>query len=256
MKRVFLIITAFLFPACLCLQAANKRALLIGLSSYAKYSDKNLSWPDIHGTNDVAVLKNTLSKQGFAVTVLTDRHATADRIRKAFILFASRTKNGDLVYIHFSGHGQPVEDINGDEADGWDESIVPYDAAKCFLPGVYEGDNHIIDDELNGYVNKIRKRAGTRGFVYVVIDACHAGGMYKGSEDNDSIVVRGTCKGFSRNNKPYIPKIDTRPVIRIDKLKGASGACYVEACRAYQRNSEIKARKRYYGSLSYYITEC
>jgi hypothetical protein len=31
---------------------------------------------------------------------------------------------GDIIYLHFSCHGQPFEDMNGDEADGWDESYL------------------------------------------------------------------------------------------------------------------------------------
>ena len=52
---------------------------------------------------------------------------------KAFV------KSGDIVYLHFSCHGQPVEDLDGDEKDGWDESIVPYDAWKKPISGIYDG---------------------------------------------------------------------------------------------------------------------
>lgn len=61
--------------------------------------------------------------------------------------FSSKCKNGDIIYIHFSCHGQPVEDIDGDEDDDWDEAIVACDAKKEYLKGVYTGESHIIDDE-------------------------------------------------------------------------------------------------------------
>ncbi len=234
--------------------AAKKRALLIGVSTYPKYRQVQLDWHNIHGANDAALIGSTLRCQGFTVTTLTNRQATAKSIRRAFARLAGQTLNGDLIYIQFSGHGQPFEDRNGDEADGWDEAIVPYDAGQRYVAKVYDGRNHIIDDELNVYITNIRKKAGPSGFVYVVLDACHMGGASRGEEeDEDSVIVRGTNVGFSRSGKPFIPRIDTRPVIRIPQGRGIAKTCYLEACRSYQSNSEIKVGNQYYGPLSYYI---
>ena len=103
------------------------------------------------------------------------------------------------MYVHFSGHGQPYEDLDGDEPDGWDEAIVPYDARKVYITGEYEGVNHITDDELNGYINAIRSIIGTNGFLYVVLDACHAGSSFR--EEEEDVITRGTNKGFSASGK-------------------------------------------------------
>ena len=91
-----------------------------------------------------------------------------------------------MVVIHFSGHGQPFEDLSGDEADGWDEAIVPYDAKKCYSR-TYTGQCHIIDDELERYINSLRTTVGPRGFVYVVLDACHMGGASRDESETDSV---------------------------------------------------------------------
>ena len=237
--------------------AQNKRALLIGIASYPTYKIEKLGWNEIHGDNDVKLISRTLKNQGFNVNTLINKQATAKGIRKALSDMVSRTKHGDIVYIHFSGHGQPYEDLNGDEEDGWDEAIIPYDAGARYVANVYEGNNHIVDDELNGYINQIRKRAGINGFVYVVIDACHAGGSSRGDEydEDEEIFTRGTCVGFSEANKRYAPRIDKRPVIRVPQQDGVAGTCYIEACRSYQSNCEIKVGNQYYGPLSYYINE-
>jgi small nuclear ribonucleoprotein (snRNP)-like protein len=253
--RIFIILTLTLF----CLQsvfAGSKRALLIGLSDYPKYKQTQLDWHNIHGANDVALIGGTLKKQGFTVTTLTNKQATAQAVRKAFARLAKQTKAGDLIYVHFSGHGQPFEDRNGDEADGWDESLVPYNAGQRYVANVYDGRNHIIDDELNVYITNIRKKAGVRGFVYVVLDACHMGGASRGDEDDeDSVYVRGSNVGFSRSGKVFMPRIDTRPVIKVPVGKNMAPTCYLEACRSYQANVEIKEGKQYYGPLSYYINK-
>ena len=235
----------------------GKRAFLVGISNYS--SNQQLAdvkgWNDIHGENDVNLLVPTLKKQGFTVQKLCNREATANNIRNSLTSFSEKCKSGDIVYLHFSCHGQPFEDYDGDESDGWDEALVPFDALKEYQQGRYSGENHITDDELNTYLKTIRNRVGPKGFVYVVIDACHAGSSYRGDVDEDSVVIRGTDKGFSKSNKQYAPRIDKRGKIKVEKSANMSNICILEACRSYQVNSEIRAYEKYYGSLSYYVNK-
>lgn len=255
MKGIFITIVLMLLSVCP-IHAQTKLALLIGISEYTKDDTKTNddTWSNIHGVNDVELLSETLKKQGFNIATLCDKAATATKIRKTLKKLTSSCNEGDLVYIHFSCHGQPVEDLDGDEPEGWDEALVPVDASKVYQAGVYEGKNHIIDDELNEYLRAIRTKVGKEGFVYTVIDACHAGSSYRG--DEEVIVTRGTNRGFTASNKPFVPRIDKRGRIRIEKSAEMSNICILEACRSYQQNSEIQENGVYYGSLSYYITRC
>ena len=235
----------------------SKRAFMVGISNYSSnqhMADGN-GWNDIHGENDVKLLVPTLQKQGFSIQKLCNREATANNIRKSLTSFSKKCKLGDIVYLHFSCHGQPFEDYDGDESDGWDEALVPYDALKVYMTGKYTGENHITDDELNNYLKTIRNRVGPKGFVYVVIDACHAGSSYRGDENEDSVIIRGTDQGFSKSNKQYAPRIDKRGKIKVEKSVNMANICIIEACRSYQVNSEIRADGKYYGSLSYYVNK-
>ena len=235
----------------------SKRAFLVGISYYS--SNHQLAdgkgWNDIHGENDVKLLAPTLKKQGFTIHKLCNKEATANNIRKSLSSFSTKCKSGDIVYLHFSCHGQPFEDYDGDESDGWDEALVAFDALKEYHQGKYTGENHITDDELNGYLKTIRSRVGPKGIVYVVIDACHAGSSYRGEEDEDSVVIRGTDKGFSKSNKQYAPRIDKRGKIKVEVSAQMANICILEACRSYQVNSEISVEGQYYGSLSYYVNK-
>lgn len=235
----------------------SKRAFMVGISNYSwnQQLTNGKGWDDIHGENDVKLLAPTLKKQGFSIQKLCNKEATANNIRKSLASFSTKCKSGDIVYLHFSCHGQPFEDYNGDESDGWDEALIPYDALKEYQQDKYTGENHIIDDELNVYLKTIRNRIGPKGIVYVVIDACHAGSSYRGEEDEDSIVIRGTDKGFSRTNKQYAPRIDKRGKIKVEKSAQMANICILEACRSYQVNSEIRNDGKYYGSLSYYVNK-
>ena len=249
-----ILVFALLFYPCF-LFAQQKHALLIGISNYPQYKDADASWTKIHGTNDVQLISPLLAKQGFKIITLTDNLATRKGIENGFKKLENSVRPGDIVYIHFSGHGQAVEDENGDEADGWDEAFIPYDAQHRYKRGVYQGENHLLDDELNSHLNSIRKKVGEKGVVYVVIDACHAGSSYRGEEEDDSVYVRGTDIGFSKNRKPYTPPIDKRGNIRVSSGKGMSHIYMLEACRSYQVNTEIKENGQYCGPLSYYISQ-
>lgn len=255
--RAFLIT---LFLLCLCTlpaTAAQKRALLVGISTYPHYTQASASWNPIHGTTDAQATARSLRRQHYQVTTLLGAQATAARIRKALRQLTAQARRGDYIFIQFAGHGQPFEDLDGDEDDGWDESFVPYDAQKLYRKGIYEGANHITDDELYTHLVRLRRAVGTSGLVCVVVDACHAGGFSRGENeaDQDTLIVRGTRTGFSPHGRPYHPRINARGNFRIPTIKGAAPIIILEACRAYQSNCEIRQAGRYCGPLSYYLNQ-
>jgi len=232
--------------------AQNKRALLVGISDY-QCVNKYSGWNNIHGKNDIHILYHTLKESGFFVSCLNDRGATKSGIINALNILVSQCKVGDIVYLHFSTHGQPFEDISGDEDDGWDESIVPVDAFIEFTKGKYEGENHLIDDELRDFCTRIRKAIGTKGILYVVIDACHAG---KASMGNEEEIIRGTKAGFTRSGKYYRPKkLERGNYYNIPSSASLGKVVFIEACRSYQVNKEIIESGKHYGALSYYINQ-
>lgn len=253
-KQGVFMLFAMLFHALL-VGAQDKRALLIGISEYPEIYVPGMSWDDIHGANDVDLLKQTLKKQGFSITTLTNSDATAANIRKEFKRLLYSCKSGDMVMVHFSGHGQPYEDLSHDEADGWDESIVPYDAAKKYVKGRYEGKNHIADDELGKYFDSLRQKVGRKGFVYVVLDACHAGTAYR-DDGVDTTLVRGTYIGFTPNKIDYAGfKINRQKNFLLKSKSNMADICVIEACQSHQVNQEIKVGGTYYGPLSYYVNK-
>ena len=230
--------------------AQRKRAFLVGISHYDT-ALTGYQWNNINGVEDVYLLSMPLKKQGFALTTLLDEQATFDNIINQLSLFVDKTKKGDIVYLHFSTHGQPVEDLNGDEEDDWDEAIVPIDAYKIYKKGTYEGKKHFIDDQLNLYVKKLREKIGNTGFLYVVIDACHAGTSSRGNDD----VVRGTNVGFTYNNKIFRPTATKKSRYKIDASAKQANVMFMEACRPDQINMEIKIGGKRYGPLSYNIAQ-
>lgn len=235
--------------------AETKRALLVGISDYGNAMEDPNKWANISGANDIKLLSPLFSEHGYTVTSLVDAQATHAGITKTLEKLAKDSKKGDRVYIHFSMHGQPFEDLNGDEEDGWDEALIPVDAEMLYAEGVYEGKNHLLDDELESYFNEIRNKLGSEGQLIVILDACHSGTASRGDDDH----VRGTREGFTRSGKDYTPDRtqETNDYFTVASTKSQSPITFIEACRSYQVNREVRdvETNTWYGSLSFYIAQ-
>ena len=237
------------------LNAATKRALLVGVSDYGNTMEDPNKWANISGANDIVLLSPLFTEHGYSVTSLVDSQATHAGITNALAELAKESKKGDTVYIHFSMHGQPFEDLNGDEEDGWDEALIPVDAEMRYTEGVYDGKNHLLDDELEVYFNDIRSKLGPEGQLLVILDACHSGTASRGDDDH----TRGTREGFSRSGKVYTPDRtkETNDYFAVATEKEQSPVMFIEACRSYQVNKEVRdvETNTWYGSLSFYIAQ-
>ncbi len=219
--------------------AQTNRALIIGIGSYPSKT----GWSKINGDNDVPIIAESLLGIGFNkdnIKTLTNSEATKSGIVVGLKNLISICQKNDNIYIHFSTHGQQVIDGNGDEEDGFDEAIIPYDALKEYKKGGYSGCNHLTDDELNIYLSSIREAIGKNGNLVVIIDACHSGGGTRSGED--SVVARGTNIKF---NHAITVKGSNKQL----KLNWVA----ISASQSYQTNYEYCFNGTYYGSLSYAV---
>jgi hypothetical protein len=220
--------------------AQNKLALVIGIGDYPEES----GWCKIHGDNDISIVTEMLEVNGFEqVQILSNKAASKQGIMEALNNLAKKASLGDVVYIHFSGHGQQITDLDGDEPDGYDEAWIPYDACKDYS-GKYQGQNHIVDDELFDFLNQLRTKVGDKGKIIVVSDACHSGSGSRGDEDED--VVRGVQERFE------VPAERNAGSVK----RESTAWLFVSACKAYQNNFEYRDNQgNYHGMLSYLLWE-
>ena len=226
------IIIYILLLLSLSVSAQTKRALIIGLG---EQQDK--AWNKINGDKDVPLVQGMLKKAGFKlVTTLVNRQATKVGIVGAFKRLTASCKQGDVVYIHYSGHGQQMTDVHNDETDGLDECWIPYDAYRKACK-TYHGEKHLTDDELNVYLNAIRDKIGAKGKLLVVIDACHSGDGTRGDEDE---VVRGVEEVFEAVKSLIIGDNDKEKVINQKAKPLAERWITLSACKSDQVNIEMK----------------
>ena len=103
-----------------------------------------------------------LTKRGFTTTKMFDKKASGKNMRAAIAAVIGQAGAGDLVVIQYSEHGSYVPDDNGDEPDGNDGCLCPYDI---------NANGPITDDELFDMYSA--KKTGVK--LLVISDSCHSG---------------------------------------------------------------------------------
>ena len=230
MDKFFLLILSLLLSVSV--SAGTKRALIIGIGE-----QKDIRWTKINGDKDVPFVKEMLKNAGYKdISTLVNKQATKASIVQSFKDLTNKCNKGDVIYIHFSGHGQLVTDVNGDEKDGWDEAWIPYDAYLKYGKED-KGEKHLTDDEINVLLTSIRNKIGNKGKLLVVVDAGHSGDSSRGNSD-DSVVVRGVKDEFVIPTKR-----------KMKTAKAPERWITLSACQDFQLNQEII--KPQVGKLTY-----
>ena len=135
----------------------TKFALCIGINDYPGTGS------DLSGcVNDANDWGAQLKKRGFTPTILLNKSATGKGMRDAINSKIGAAKSGDLVVIQYSGHGSFVPDKDGDEPDGTDECLCPYDV---------NANGPVTDDEISAMFSA--RADGVR--IVMISDSCHSG---------------------------------------------------------------------------------
>jgi len=152
----------------------NKIALCIGINDYPGTGS------DLAGcVNDANDWSKGLKARGFDTKVLVDKQATGQGIRAVIKdAVASATSVGDQVIVQYSGHGSYVDDLEGDEPDGTDECLCPYDIGTK---------GELTDDELAELYGA--RRYGVR--LVMLSDSCHSGTVARFARISTPPTVKG-----------------------------------------------------------------
>lgn len=145
----------------------RKRAVICGISyRYSRHELKGC-------INDAKCMRYLLiNKFKFpesSILMLTEeetdpyRTPTKYNMRMALYWLVQGCQPGDSLVFHYSGHGSRQRNYNGDEVDGYDETLCPLD---------FETQGMIVDDEINATIVRPLPR-GVK--LHAIIDACHSG---------------------------------------------------------------------------------
>lgn len=126
----------------------------------------------INDSNEIIKFAQELNSQGFKIQMTESKKdcslkPTKENIQRQLKRAVSLCHEQKCTHfwLHYSGHGGQVRDVNGDESDGKDETLIPLDY-------VQEG---IITDDwmLNNVINKLPPKIKFFGLM----DACHSGSI-------------------------------------------------------------------------------
>jgi len=135
----------------------KKKALCIGINNYPG------TGMDLAGcVNDANDWTQALQARGYSVTTLLDKQATKAGMVRAITRLIGGGARGDRLVITFSGHGTYQPDADGDEVDGLDEGLCPYDIRTA---------GPLIDDEIRTIFGT--RKPGVR--LLLIADSCHSG---------------------------------------------------------------------------------
>lgn len=251
LKMTFCLVLLLLLCQTALARTPDRHALLIGIDDYSTTPFRSLKG----AVNDINLIRDVLEKHhGFKpehITVLLNEKATHLGIRDAFRALGAQAEPGDLIYIHYSGHGSSACDLNGDEGnDGLDSTWVPYgsrsevrdayDSKDCDLTikrGVVSDEvdlnqYDILDDELNQWVAALN--AVTENVVFVS-DSCHSGTVSKSFE---LLPTRGVVNDY----RAYPQASVSAP------LEGVR----ISACRDDEKAGEFRDGNRVHGMFSWF----
>jgi uncharacterized caspase-like protein len=216
--------------------ASEKWALLIGITNYENENIPSLKFAE----KDAANLKNILIQYSRFkeqnIRMLLGNQATALNIKIALEWLGENSRSDDIVFFFFSGHGTRVPDIEGDEADGYDEAYCPFETDKKVRATV------ITDDDLGRCFQTIRSQKEV-----LVFDCCYSGGAagkdlennkFKGIDMDVGPIAKGDLEG---DEYPF------------SKDLGLEEQCIITSSDANEKSYEDPKLER--GIFSYYMCE-
>jgi hypothetical protein len=144
----------------------SKKALLVGINEKPLRGCIN----DVKAMRDLLV--DLYGFQADGIRMLTDREATTQAIVDGLDWLAQGGSDQAVRVFHYAGHGHSLPDENGDEPDGKDEALAPYDHRAC---------GYLIDDKLG----ELYDRFGANSNLTLIMDSCHSGTSQRGPEEDD-----------------------------------------------------------------------
>lgn len=250
------------------------KVLLVGVNAYPTMPLKGC-------INDVENMRTLLQQRHNIVDddmrVLRDEQATKAAIEDGIRWLGAPNGNGDAAVrlFHFSGHGTFVVDEDGDEPDGRDEALVPYD---------YDTVGAMTDDALRSLYASF----GGDTHLLLTMDCCHSGSIQRRisadvryrffpnsyaderrfdeaaqqvADKRDAYVLAQlrdlqgrsvTDDEWERRVKGAMARFDKKH-FGLDKVQG--NVVLLSACRADQTAADAHLGDNYNGAFTYYLAQ-
>jgi metacaspase-1 len=203
--------------------AGRRTGLLFAINNYP--GSQNDLQGCLNDQSDV-LSKVTAMFPDFKARIFLDSQVTRSTFLGEIKKAITALKTGDMLLIHYSGHGTQIYDDSGDEADGYDEALYLYDGA-------------LVDDELGGALVAIPQGA----HVVCAFDSCFS-----------SSVTRATINQLRGHQNRFHQILPVRHIKRKrigDKMKDLDYIVF-SGCGESQTSADAYINGRYNGAFTYY----
>lgn len=145
----------------------TRRAVMIGINYTGQQGQLSGCHNDVK--NMLEYIKNCHGFLDENIVILLDEEGytqpTHENILAAYRTVVASSVEGDAVFCHYSGHGGKMKDDDGEEKDGYDETLVPVDFSAA---------GQIRDDDVfTTLIGPLKK-----GVVLTsIMDCCHSGSV-------------------------------------------------------------------------------
>jgi len=232
-----------------------KKAVLIGINRYRiPGADLRGCVPDVN--NMSSLIQKLYGFDAADITMLTDLAATKKAMQDAISGLVAGGKRGDVLLLHYSGHGSNVPDDNGDETDDHrDEILCPTDL---------DWNDTLRDDWLRSVFDGLRDGVN----LTVITDSCHSGTATREIAPPDAPIIerylpspwdlldaesgrvlRGTTRGTLHRSSAA--DRDAHDVVVVDDMPEV----LVSGCRADQTSADAAIAGGFAGALTYNLVE-
>ncbi|MDZ7291909.1 MAG: caspase family protein [candidate division KSB1 bacterium] len=248
-----------------------KKALLVGINDYPGNRLKGC-------VNDVMQMKEVLTDlfefESDNIRIILNQEATKQGIIQGLKWLAEGGSEPAVRVFHYAGHGHSVPDKSGDERDGSDEALVPYD---------YLSKRFLIDDELKSLYQLFPSNSN----LTLIMDCCHSGTIQRDPKrdrkfrfipntypEREAIArarrkfkqaqrqyvlqavanLRGqriTAEEFQHRVAEALMKYEKQPFGGDYQLR--EGNVLFAACQSDQQASDANIRGSYHGAFTYYL---
>ena len=264
----------------------TKRAVLIGIDEYEVQgqdqhprkdtSGNDVEYRNLRGcVNDVLAIREYLLRTlkvpaGNIDTLLapvpgtTSPYEQSSEVHKlptyknivgALQNLARTSAAGNIIYIHYSGHGACATTVFESLRQGHgniDHCLVPWD--------IKQGGKYLRDLELGALLQDIVAKDVV---LTVVLDSCFSGGAVRGEDDDEEVEgVRGVRGTYQSDQEIDVPDNMARVQHWAGKaswLESPSGFVTLAACLDYQKAKEYPCRTATeiyrHGYLSYWLLD-
>ena len=236
------------------------KALLVGINTYPDAPLRGCI-NDIENMRALLQHRHTLTDE--QMHIVRDREATKDRIVQEIQWLAAPDagETNPVRLFHYSGHGTYVVDQNGDEPDGRDEAIVPYDFRQ----------NGVLTDDV---LHQLYNRFGRATHLLLTMDCCHSGTITRNIardvvyrylpntlEEEQAFreaamrALRGqpiAGDEFDRRVEALMNAYDKKH-FGVDKLRG--NVVLIAACRADQTAADAQIGGSFNGAFTYFLAD-